>query len=308
MPGKTSTMIRNYCYRLIGTDSELQTLAEEANKRRQAGEDMGPPPKPTPFARLMRKRQWAPNSFSDGDLKQPGEIDPAEGDDPEARDDGTYVPIWKHEATDERGRKRLHGASTEGFSAGYFDTVGSKEAWTPTTLVSSRASGTKGGEQQQGLRPDDFTSEDDLTEQAESQKLGLQSLALQYRLAELNNTLALSSTAAKEQWKASIERALALTLDTARVAEVEKLLRQEDIETAHSRPGHLLLDMFLAEASDPATRVDDGPGQQQTAEVAEVVRTETDMHEDIPANSDDAGAQVSIDDPGTQLTLHEIPE
>jgi len=28
---------------------------------------------------------------------------------------------------DERGRKRLHGAFTGGFSAGYFNTVGSKE-------------------------------------------------------------------------------------------------------------------------------------------------------------------------------------
>jgi G patch domain-containing protein 1 len=39
--------------------------------------------------------------------------------DPDARDDGSYVPIWKQEVTDERGRKRLHGAFTGGFSAGY---------------------------------------------------------------------------------------------------------------------------------------------------------------------------------------------
>jgi G patch domain-containing protein 1 len=41
--------------------------------------------------------------------------------DPEVRDDGSYVPIWKQEVTDERGRKRLHGAFTGGFSAGYVD-------------------------------------------------------------------------------------------------------------------------------------------------------------------------------------------
>lgn len=29
-------------------------------------------------------------------------------------------------ATDERGRRRFHGAFTGGFSAGYFNTVGSK--------------------------------------------------------------------------------------------------------------------------------------------------------------------------------------
>jgi G patch domain-containing protein 1 len=38
--------------------------------------------------------------------------------DPDVRDDGSYVPIWKQEVTDERGRKRLHGAFTGGFSAG----------------------------------------------------------------------------------------------------------------------------------------------------------------------------------------------
>lgn len=39
--------------------------------------------------------------------------------DPEVRDDGSFVPVWKQEVTDERGRKRLHGAFTGGFSAGY---------------------------------------------------------------------------------------------------------------------------------------------------------------------------------------------
>lgn len=39
--------------------------------------------------------------------------------DSHTRDDGSYVPVWKQEVTDERGRKRLHGAFTGGFSAGY---------------------------------------------------------------------------------------------------------------------------------------------------------------------------------------------
>lgn len=39
--------------------------------------------------------------------------------DPSVRDDGSYVPEWKQEVTDERGRKRLHGAFTGGWSAGY---------------------------------------------------------------------------------------------------------------------------------------------------------------------------------------------
>jgi G patch domain-containing protein 1 len=38
--------------------------------------------------------------------------------DADVRDDGSYVPIWKQEATDEYGRKRFHGAFTGGHSAG----------------------------------------------------------------------------------------------------------------------------------------------------------------------------------------------
>ena len=33
---------------------------------------------------------------------------------------------------------RFHGAFTGGFSAGYFNSVGTKEGWTPKTFVSSR--------------------------------------------------------------------------------------------------------------------------------------------------------------------------
>ncbi|KAK5120552.1 hypothetical protein LTR85_006208 [Meristemomyces frigidus] len=93
--------------------------------------------------------------------------------DPDARDDGSYVPIWKQEVTDERGRKRLHGAFSGGFSAGYFNTVGSKEGWTPATFVSSRSNRAKDGKQQ-GPKPEDFMDEEDLAEQAESQKLETQ--------------------------------------------------------------------------------------------------------------------------------------
>lgn len=39
-------------------------------------------------------------------------------DEAETRDDGSYVPLWKQEVRDERGRKRLHGAFTGGWSAG----------------------------------------------------------------------------------------------------------------------------------------------------------------------------------------------
>ncbi|KAL3449583.1 hypothetical protein BJX65DRAFT_294621 [Aspergillus insuetus] len=84
------------------------------------------------------------------------------------RDDGSYVPVWKQEVTDDRGRKRLHGAFTGGFSAGYFNTVGSKEGWTPSTFVSSRQNRAKGARQQ---RAEDFMDEEDVREAEESRRL-----------------------------------------------------------------------------------------------------------------------------------------
>ncbi|EEP81067.1 conserved hypothetical protein [Uncinocarpus reesii 1704] len=91
--------------------------------------------------------------------------------DHQSRDDGSYVPIWKQEVTDERGRKRLHGAFTGGFSAGYFNTVGSKEGWTPSTFVSSRRDRAKDRKQSAQQRPEDFMDEEDLREAEEAQKL-----------------------------------------------------------------------------------------------------------------------------------------
>ncbi|KAI9767271.1 MAG: hypothetical protein M1840_005871 [Geoglossum simile] len=91
--------------------------------------------------------------------------------DPEVRDDGSYVPVWKQEVTDERGRKRLHGAFTGGFSAGYFNTVGSKEGWMPSTFVSSRSKQQKDATKPIQQRPEDFMDEEDLADAAEAQRL-----------------------------------------------------------------------------------------------------------------------------------------
>ena len=95
--------------------------------------------------------------------------------DADAHDDGSYVPIWKQEVTDERGRKRLHGAFTGGFSAGYFNTVGSKEGWTPSTFTSSRTNRAKNAAaphgEPKGQRVEDFMDEEDLAEREEQQKL-----------------------------------------------------------------------------------------------------------------------------------------
>ncbi|KPM37850.1 hypothetical protein AK830_g8691 [Neonectria ditissima] len=93
-------------------------------------------------------------------------------DDSETRDDGSYLPLWKQEVRDERGRKRLHGAFTGGFSAGYFNSVGSKEGWTPSSFVSSRTNRRKDdAKTTQQQRAEEYMDEEDLADAAEAQKL-----------------------------------------------------------------------------------------------------------------------------------------
>ncbi|KAF8892162.1 hypothetical protein BD779DRAFT_95881 [Infundibulicybe gibba] len=84
-----------------------------------------------------------------------------------SKDTGEFVPLWKQEVRDEKGRRRLHGAFTGGFSAGYFNSVGSKEGWTPSNFVSSRGDRAK----QKTARPEDFMDEEDLQELKDSRKL-----------------------------------------------------------------------------------------------------------------------------------------
>ncbi|PFH59152.1 hypothetical protein XA68_12755 [Ophiocordyceps unilateralis] len=92
-------------------------------------------------------------------------------DDTESRDDGSFVPIWKQEVRDEKGRKRLHGAFTGGWSAGYFNTVGSKDGWSPSTFVSSRSNRRKDGPATTQQRAEDYMDEEDLADAAEAQHL-----------------------------------------------------------------------------------------------------------------------------------------
>ncbi|KAH8405038.1 hypothetical protein KR222_005561 [Zaprionus bogoriensis] len=61
---------------------------------------------------------------------------------------------------DENGKRRFHGAFTGGFSAGFWNTVGSLEGWTPQNFKSSR--GEKATKVQQ--RPEDFMDKEDLGE------------------------------------------------------------------------------------------------------------------------------------------------
>ncbi|XP_074864957.1 G patch domain-containing protein 1 isoform X2 [Carettochelys insculpta] len=71
------------------------------------------------------------------------------------------VPLQEQTVKDEKGRyKRFHGAFSGGFSAGYFNTVGSKEGWAPSTFVSSRQKRAD----KRVLGPEDFMDEEDLGE------------------------------------------------------------------------------------------------------------------------------------------------
>uniref|UniRef100_A0A3B4AM82 G patch domain-containing protein n=1 Tax=Periophthalmus magnuspinnatus TaxID=409849 RepID=A0A3B4AM82_9GOBI len=80
-------------------------------------------------------------------------LEPLEEDEPLKKP----VPIYEQTVRDEKGRyQRFHGAFTGGFSAGYFNTVGSKEGWTPSTFKSSRQSKAE----QQQARPEDFMDEE----------------------------------------------------------------------------------------------------------------------------------------------------
>ncbi|KAJ9099847.1 hypothetical protein QFC21_003849 [Naganishia friedmannii] len=85
------------------------------------------------------------------------------------RDQNEFVPVWKQEVRDEEGRRRFHGAFTGGFSAGYYNSVGSKEGWAPSAFKSSRQNraGTSGRQQ----TAEDFMDEEDLADLRDSRKL-----------------------------------------------------------------------------------------------------------------------------------------
>ena len=53
----------------------------------------------------------------------------------------------------------------------YFNTVGSKEGWTPSTFVSSRTNRNKDGPKVAQQRPEDFMDDEDIADAAEAQKV-----------------------------------------------------------------------------------------------------------------------------------------
>ncbi|EQB49252.1 hypothetical protein CGLO_11428 [Colletotrichum gloeosporioides Cg-14] len=91
--------------------------------------------------------------------------------DADTRDDGSYIPLHKQEVRDDKGRRRLHGAFTGGWSAGYFNTVGSKEGWTPSTFVSSRTARRKDDPRAPDRRPEDYMDDEDLADAADTKEI-----------------------------------------------------------------------------------------------------------------------------------------
>ncbi|XP_078101222.1 G patch domain-containing protein 1-like, partial [Sander vitreus] len=100
----------------------------------------------------------ASDSDSDEDFVTYGTpLEPLEEDEPLKKP----VPLHEQTVKDEKGRyQRFHGAFTGGFSAGYFNTVGTKEGWAPSTFVSSRQQKV---EKKHHARPEDFMDEEVLT-------------------------------------------------------------------------------------------------------------------------------------------------
>lgn len=80
----------------------------------------------------------------------------------QASDQGRLrVGIFSQEVYDENGRRRFHGAFTGGFSAGYYNTVGSKEGWAPQSFTSSRKNRAELAQQQ----PYDYMDDEEKAEQ-----------------------------------------------------------------------------------------------------------------------------------------------
>ncbi|KAI9451844.1 hypothetical protein F5148DRAFT_1277664 [Russula earlei] len=83
----------------------------------------------------------------------------------EKKDSNEFVPLWKQDVRDEKGRRRLHGAFTGGFSSTPLVPRKVHSRWTPSTFVSSRSDRAK----QRASRPEDYMDDEDLAELRESQ-------------------------------------------------------------------------------------------------------------------------------------------
>ncbi|KAK4872910.1 hypothetical protein RN001_014939 [Aquatica leii] len=70
------------------------------------------------------------------------------------------ISVEDQVAKDAQGRRRFHGAFTGGFSAGFYNSVGSLEGWTPSEFKSSRSDKA----QNRAQNPIDFMDDEDMGE------------------------------------------------------------------------------------------------------------------------------------------------
>lgn len=87
----------------------------------------------------------------------------------DAREDSSlasrrHLPAHLQVATDAQGRRRFHGAFTGGFSAGYFNTVGTEKGFTPQAFVSSKHKRAAADARTRDQQVEDYLDDDELEE------------------------------------------------------------------------------------------------------------------------------------------------
>ena len=73
-----------------------------------------------------------------------------------------HLPAHLQVATDAQGRRRFHGAFTGGFSAGYFNTVGTEKGFTPQAFVSSKHKRAAADARTRDQQVEDYLDDDEL--------------------------------------------------------------------------------------------------------------------------------------------------
>ncbi|WVQ79390.1 hypothetical protein IAT38_001487 [Cryptococcus sp. DSM 104549] len=155
-----------------------------------------------------------------------------------------YVPEWNQEVRDEQGRRRFHGAFTGGFSAGYYNSVGSKEGWTPSTFKSSRSNRAN-----KTQRAEDFMDEEDLQNMRDDRKL--------------ENTDTFRSDQFAGTREALVEKSLPSSLESL-IAPTQSSIGQKLLQKLGWRPGQgigprvTLRKLRLQESKLGRTRLADG--------------------------------------------------
>eukprot|EP01138_Halocafeteria_seosinensis_P002313 gb/GECG01002369.1/.p1 GENE.gb/GECG01002369.1/~~gb/GECG01002369.1/.p1 ORF type:complete len:704 (+),score=137.16 gb/GECG01002369.1/:1-2112(+) len=82
-----------------------------------------------------------------------------------------YAEYTSGVVRDRRGNERFHGAFTGGWSAGYFNTVGTKEGWTPSQFVPSRQKKGAGADEEESVKKHPYQTPEDLMDEEDKATL-----------------------------------------------------------------------------------------------------------------------------------------